>query len=274
MHIGVCSWSLQVSSIAELKQALDRLGLDVVHIACGDPHHATWDEGDAMPASARAAGFHMCAAMVGFAGEDYTTPQTIRETGGFGPEKRRDERLETLRWALDRTRQMGLSNLTGHAGFIPAVGSPDRKSFLDTLTRAGDLATQAGVTFSFESGQETAELLHRTLTDLACPNLKVNFDPANVLLYDMGDPLAAVELLAPFIQSVHAKDANRPTAPGRWGVEVPLGQGQVNIPSFVDQLKRIGYSGPLCIEREAGDKQQRFDDIAHGVRVLRGCLGD
>ena len=61
------------------------------------------------------------------------------------------------------------------------------------------------------------------------PNLKVNFDPANMLLYDKGDPLRAVEILGPDIRSVHVKDANRTKVPGTWGEEVPLGQGQVNI---------------------------------------------
>jgi len=54
LSLGVCSWSLQVRSIAELKGLLDRLGINVVQIACGDPHHASWDEGDALPAAARA----------------------------------------------------------------------------------------------------------------------------------------------------------------------------------------------------------------------------
>ena len=53
LAIGVCSWSLQVTSIPELKGFMDRLGIDVVQIACGDPHHASWDEGDAMPAAAK-----------------------------------------------------------------------------------------------------------------------------------------------------------------------------------------------------------------------------
>ncbi len=57
LAIGVCSWSLQVKSVPELKRLLDRLGLDVVQIACGDPHHAAWDEGDALPEAARAAAF-------------------------------------------------------------------------------------------------------------------------------------------------------------------------------------------------------------------------
>src|SRR5438045_1719911 len=84
LAIGVCSWSLQVKSVPELKRLLDRLGTDVVQLACGDPHHAAWDEGDRLPEAARKAGLRLTGAMLGFPGEDYTTPQTIQKTGGFG----------------------------------------------------------------------------------------------------------------------------------------------------------------------------------------------
>ena len=91
LAIGVCSWSLQVKSVPELKRLMDRLGTDVVQIACGDPHHAAWDEGDGLPAAAKGAGFRMTGAMLGFPGEDYTTPQTIQKTGGFGDPATRPE---------------------------------------------------------------------------------------------------------------------------------------------------------------------------------------
>lgn len=272
MAIGVCSWSLQVKSVPELKRLLDRLGIDVVQIACGDPLHAAWDEGERMPEAARAAGFRMTGAMLGFPGEDYTTPETIQKTGGFGNPAQRPERLERLRWALERTRALGLSDLALHAGFLPEPGDPDRKPFLDTLAKASELARAKDITIAFETGQETADLLRRTLDDLRCPNLKVNFDPANMLLYDKGDPLRAVEILGPDIRSVHVKDANRPKAPGTWGEEVPLGQGQVNIAQFIRTLQKVGYRGPLCIEREVGNQEQRLADVAHGIRVLRECL--
>src|SRR3954447_22693282 len=116
LAVGVCSWSLQPKSIPELKRLMDRLGVDVVQIACGDPHHAAWDEGDAMPAAARAAGFRMTGAMLGFPGEDYTTPAHIQRTGGFGPKELRAERLDRFRWALDRVKQLGLTDLMLHAG--------------------------------------------------------------------------------------------------------------------------------------------------------------
>jgi len=272
LAIGVCSWSLQVNSVPELKSLLERLGINVVQIACGDPHHAAWVEGDQLPEAARAAGFQMTGAMLGFPGEDYTTPRTIQKTGGFGNPGTRAERLKRFAWALDRTLALGLTDLMLHAGFLPDPGDPDRKPFLDTLGKVSALAQAKGITVAFETGQETADLLRRTLDELQCPNLKVNFDPANMLLYDKGDPLRAVEILGPDIRSVHVKDANRTKVPGTWGDEVPLGQGQVNIKAFVQVLKHVGYRGPLCIEREVGNQADRMADVEHGIRYLRDCL--
>lgn len=272
LAIGVCSWSLQVTSIPELRQLLDRLSVNVIQIACGDPVHASWAEGDGMPEAAKAAGFQISAAMLGFPGEDYTTPAHIQRTGGFGNPADRAERMEIFKWGLDRTAKLGLDRLMMHAGFLPEPNDPDRRPFLDTLGNAAALAKEKGIILGFETGQETADLLRLTLDDLKCSNVSVNFDPANMLLYDMGDPLHAVEILGPDIGSVHLKDANRPTVKGEWGTEVPLGEGQVNIPLFVQALKKAGYNGPLIIEREVGDQEQRMADCAHGIRVLRECL--
>lgn len=272
LSLGVCSWSLQVTNIPELRSYLDELGINVVQIACGDPHHASWHEGEFLPEIARAARFQMTGAMLGFPGEDYTSPQTIKETGGFGDPQLRPERLDRLEWALDRTLALGLTDLMLHAGFLPEVDSPDRSAMLDVLARAGQLALDKGVTLAFETGQETADLLRRTLDDLKSPNIKVNFDPANMLLYDMGDPIRAVEILGPDIRSVHVKDAIRPKIAGNWGEEVPLGKGQVDIRRFIKTLKAVGYTGPLVIEREVGDQKARLQDVADGLSLLRDCL--
>jgi L-ribulose-5-phosphate 3-epimerase len=272
LALGVCSWSLQVKSIRELKGFLEGLGINVVQIACGDPHHASWEEGDGMPAAALQSGIVMTGAMLGFPGEDYTTPQTIKDTGGFGNSARRGERIERLKWALHRTMALGLSDLSLHAGFLPAPDEPGRAGVMETLAEAGKLAAARGITLAFETGQETADLLRLTLDELALHNLKVNFDPANMLLYDMGDPIRAVEILGPDIRSVHVKDARRPSVAGQWGQEVPLGQGEVNIGEFVNALKKNGFTGPLIIEREVGDQAGRLRDLAHGLAYLREML--
>jgi sugar phosphate isomerase/epimerase len=225
-----------------------------------------------MPAAARDSGIAFTGAMLGFPGEDYTTPQSIKVTGGFGDPATRGDRLERLRWALERTVQLGLTDLMLHAGFLPGRDDPERPAMLATLAQAAQLADEKGVTLAFETGQETAELLRSTLDELRAPNLKVNFDPANMLLYDMGDPIRAVEILGPDIRSVHVKDARRPAVPGRWGEEVPLGQGEVDIRRFIQTLKRVGYTGPLVVEREVGDRAGRLRDVAHGLAFLRECL--
>ena len=272
LSLGVCSWSLQVQSVPELARLLGGLGVNLTQIACGDPNHASWDEGDDLPAAALASGLRFSGAMLGFPGEDYTTPATIQATGGFGDPATRTERLDRLAWAVDRTVALGLSDLMLHAGFLPDPTDPGRRSFLDTLTKAGRIAADRGVTLAFETGQETANLLKTTLDELAAPNLKVNFDPANMLLYDMGDPIAAVRALGPYIRSVHMKDARRPVRKGEWGQEVPLGEGEVNIPAFVHALQSVGYTGALAVEREVGDQKSRVRDIASGLSLLRGLV--
>ena len=128
------------------------------------------------------------------------------------------------------------------------------------------------MTVAFETGQETADLLRRTLDELKCPNLKVNFDPANMLLYDKGDPLRAVEILGPDIRSVHVKDANRPTDARRLGRGGAAGAGPGQHPPFMQTLQKVGYRGPLCIERERGNREQRLADIGQGIGLLRECM--
>src|SRR5262249_1270186 len=153
-------------------------------------------------------------------------------------------------------------------------GYAERGRCLDTLATGRDLAKARGIAVASETGQEPADLRRRTLDELKCPNLKVNFDPANMILYDKGDPLRAVEVLGPDIRSVHVKDANRTKVPGTWGEEVPLGQGQVNIKQFVKTLKKVGYRGALCIEREGGNQEEGLADVAHGIRYLKECLAE
>ena len=269
-QIGVCSWSLQVKSIPELERLLSQLDLTTTHLALGDPHHASWVEDDeTFLKSVEKASFTASASMLGFPGEDYTTPQTIRKTGGFGDPALRTERLELVRWGTKKAKALGLSVMSIHAGFIPEKGVADRGPFLDCLGKALDIAAGEDIILAFETGQETAALLRATLDELDHPSAKVNFDPANMLLYDKGDPIEAVQILGKDIVHVHVKDAKRPTTPGAWGEEVPLGAGDVGMQAFLDALSEVGYEGALAIEREVGDQEGRIRDVKAGANLLR-----
>ena len=178
-----------------------------------------------------------------------------------------------MKWALDRTIALGLSDLSLHAGFIPEPGDAAADVDARDAGTGGRLAAAKGITLAFETGQETADLLRLTLDELRSPSLKVNFDPANMLLYDMGDPIRAVEILGPDIRSVHVKDARRPNVAGPLGRGSALGEGEVDIKRFVQALKKIGYTGPLIIEREVGDQAGRLRDVARGLASC-GLLED
>jgi sugar phosphate isomerase/epimerase len=117
------------------------------------------------------------------------------------------------------------------------------------------------------------------------PNLKINFDPANMILYGTAEPIGALEIMAPEVISVHCKDGNWPPRNDETalGTEMPLGQGSVGMDRFVDKLKQIGYRGPLVIEREVSLDQDMDDrhkeglshqgDIREAVDLLKRLRG-
>jgi sugar phosphate isomerase/epimerase len=80
-----------------------------------------------------------------------------------------------------------------------------------------------------------------------------------MILYDKGDPVEALRILAPWLRQVHIKDAVRTHIPGTWGSEVPAGTGEVDWPEFFATLRELRFAGNLVIEREAGE--QRVMDI-------------
>ncbi len=251
---------------------MEQVGAVVVQVALGDPNHATWEEGERLIEVLKKSHLEISATMLGYPGEDYASPATIKASGGFGDAGTREERLGMFRRAVEQTAELEVPYLTSHAGFIPEPDSSQRQSFLDCLGDAGEIAEQAGVIFCMETGQETASLLRRTLDELAMESLKINFDPANMVLYDMGDPIHAVEVLGPDIETVHVKDALPPQSEGKWGAEVTLGEGAVGMSEFLSALSSIDYDGPLVVEREVGTQQERIRDIRSGIELLRRLI--
>jgi len=118
-----------------------------------------------------------------------------------------------------------------------------------------------------ETGLETAAELKSFLLHLDHPAIGVNFDPANIILYDKGYPTQAIEILKPWVKHQHIKDAVRTQTKGTWGSEVPWNYGQVNTTEFLNILKTTGYTGALAVEREAGDN--RLNDIKSAIDLLK-----
>jgi sugar phosphate isomerase/epimerase len=144
----------------------------------------------------------------------------------------------------------------------------------EIVRRICDHAAVHGQTFALETGQEPAHVLLRFFKDVDRPNLGINFDPANMILYGTGDPIEALDVLGQHVISVHAKDGDWPPKdkPGALGKERPLGQGAVGMERFVKKLRDIGYKAPLNIEREAENQEERVKDMRAAVPYLKSLM--
>ncbi len=140
--LGVCSWSLKVKSVPELASLMDTVGAQVAQVALGDPNHATWEEGAGFLDALKASSLDISATMIGYPGEDYTSPATIQATGGFGNPETRAVCLGIFRHAVNQTAELGVPILLSHAGFIPDPGEEARDGFLDCIAEAAEYAAR------------------------------------------------------------------------------------------------------------------------------------
>ena len=201
--------------------------------------------------------------MLEASGEDYTTLESIAQTGGLRQDEMWESTLDNAKRVADIAASMELPLVTFHAGFIPEEQCGERRKMLDRLYELTEEFTNRKLQLGLETGQERAQNVASVLQELSLPQLGVNFDPANMILYGKGDPIEAIETLQPWVQQVHIKDAKHTSVQGTWGAEVPVGQGDVDWETF---LKFVPENINLVIEREGGDN--RIDDIKQAKTML------
>src|SRR6185437_4044262 len=137
------------------------------------------------------------------------------------------------REAARLAQELGIRLVSTHVGFVPHAKDPAYAGIRDRVREVASDFAGFGVDLLMETGQERADELLEFLNDLAAPNVGINFDPANMILYGAGDPIAAIRTLGRHIRHVHAKDAIGSAKPGQeWGQEMAFGKGQVNPSEF------------------------------------------
>ncbi len=254
-------------------EVVQELGIPSVQLHA--PHKGSRAEENAKEFLGRCAdaGITITAVFGGFEGESYADIATTARTVGLVPNETRASRVQEMKEISDFTKLLGCDTVALHIGFVPEDRSGDDYQSLRDVTRdLLDHVASNGQRLNLETGQENADHLLDFIGDVGRDNLFINFDPANMILYGTGDPIEALKKVGHLVRSIHCKDATwadeavRGTA---WGEEVPLGEGDVGMESYLRTLNELGYDGPLTIEREiAHDRERQKTDIGQAVRLL------
>ena len=270
-RVGVCSWSWQLP-MKEVAAKMDAAGVKGVHLALGpfiapDGRHGAAEGAEAwafVKGKVARGEWNVMSTMIGTVGEDYSTLETIRKTGGIVPDQHWEANKKIVTRGAQLTQELGCPYMSTHAGFLDESDPKAYKKYVERVAWMRDECRKYGVTLILESGQETAEDLAVFMPKV--PGVGINFDPANMILYAKGKPREAVKILSPWIKQVHVKDACETKVPGTWGTEVAWGEGEVGGKAFLAELEDLGYAGNYVIEREAGT--DRPGDIAKAVGRL------
>jgi L-ribulose-5-phosphate 3-epimerase len=226
-----------------LRQALDKYQIEATSLVVGGPGREVWDF--------------------------YEGPLTI----GLVPRDMRAARIAHIKKASDFAKQCGIAAVQTHCGFIPEnPNDPVYKETVAAMREVAEYCKRNGQNFRYETGQETPITLVRAIQDVGLDNQGVNFDLANLILYGKANPVDAIELLAPYVQGIHAKDGLWPTNPRKLGQEVPIGQGKVDFSRIIARLRELNYRGAITIEREISGPQQ-VDDVRAAKVYLEKLIG-
>lgn len=195
-------------------------------------------------------------------------PRTI----GFLPEKWRKIRIKALKRAADFAVACNIPAIVTHIGFVPEDPNyPLYRRIVSATRQVAVHCRKRGIELWLETGQETPTTLLRTIQDVAAPNLWINLDPANLIMYGKANPVDALDVFGKYVRGAHAKDGLYPTEGRTLGREVPIGKGKVNFPVLIPKLYELGYKGALTIEREIeGPRQTR--DIKRSRKYLRTLI--
>ncbi|CAD71966.1 MAG TPA: hexulose-6-phosphate isomerase [Rhodopirellula baltica] len=222
-------------------------------------------------------GIQCTAVFGGFEGESYADIPTVVKTVGLVPPATRQARLKEMMEISDFARVLGVDCVALHIGFVPHdPADADYEGIVEVTQQLCDHCRSNEQFLHLETGQETADGLLTFIDSVERDNLKINFDPANMILYGSGDPIEALRKVGSHVRSVHCKDGVWSDQPGiTFGREVPLGQGDVGMETYLKTLREIGYAGPLTIEREIPeDPARQKAEIGDAIELLTKIRGE
>ncbi len=208
---------------------------------------------------------------------------------GFMHEEQNDEIVEKSKRVLEVAKMLECNVVTTHIGTLPAHETKEKEAARKACRSLALFADSIGSAFAVETGPEMATVLCEFLDSLGAGGVRVNFDPANLVMVAGDKAESAVKTLGKYIVHTHAKDGiklndgrkrdlnvvvggeaadhDQLLGMGLEYLELPLGEGDVNFDTYLPALASTGYDGFLTIEREVGADPAK--DIALAVSFLK-----
>jgi L-ribulose-5-phosphate 3-epimerase len=188
---------------------------------------------------------------------------------GLDAAENQQARIDHARKVLSMAFELGPRVAIVQCPKLPGENEVERANLMrEALTALGRHGDRVGAVLALEIGLDPPEAVRDYLDQFDVGSLKVNYDPANLLVNGF-DPVKGVIPLHRYIAHTHARDARRLTV-NRGAQEVPLGAGDIDWLSYVASLTAVEYRGWLTIKRETG--QDPLKDIERGVAFLKRMM--
>lgn len=209
---------------------------------------------------------------------------------GFDDPDKNPEMIEKSKRVLDIAKKLECDIVTTHIHKVPEEECAQKEIMRKACRELAVYADSIGSCFALETGPEFGEVLGGFLDSLGANGVRVNFDPANLVMVAGDRPENALKYIGKYVVHTHAKDGIKLHKPaegeviigeeaqqhaelakmGHEYLELPLGKGGVDFDIYLPALAAAGFDGFLTIERECGDAPEK--DIAMAVDFLREKL--
>lgn len=253
---------------------LHALGFDSCQLCSWEPERWTQENAQGIRALSQAYGVELSSFWCGWEGPRVWNFYEGQRTLGLVPPEYRAMRMKNLCDGADFARSLGVTDVATHMGFIPE--NPDDPNFLplcDAVRTVARHLQENGQWLLFETGRETPVTLLRCFETVGEPNLGINLDTGNLILYGKANPVDALDVIGRYVRNIHAKDGRYPTNGHELGEETRLGEGRVDFRALFARLRALGYDSYVTIEREIDGGQQE-KDVCHARDVLAAIIDE
>ena len=167
----------------------------------------------------------------------------------FGQTDELERRIEATKAAMSMAYELGCNVVVNGLGPVPEEGTDQRQTMVEALTDIGMHGQKCGAWLAAKTGDNDGATLLALMEQLPIHSLKVDFDPAELLIHK-NSVNETMKALAEHVAHFRARDAVQDVSAGR-NSEVQLGRGSIDWSTLLGLLEEKGYGGYLTVQRDA-----------------------